>query len=152
MYRRGACSRVHYSYASCRRSYAEKPKYTLLCTLYILVGLALTGTIIELVSRQYAQSWRRLQRLSGPLADTIRRLGEQAGGDMSALHSDLRKVLTVISMPRLKWSASFPRADSKDREWEDAVEAVLRDIAATANNAQPMKKPIVQIVIYESSV
>ncbi|KAK1129285.1 hypothetical protein K0M31_020413 [Melipona bicolor] len=70
--------------------YAEKPKYTLLCTLYILVGLALTSTIIELVRRQYAQSWRRLQRLSGPLAETIRRLGEQAGGDMSALHSDLR--------------------------------------------------------------
>lgn len=68
----------------------EKPKYTLLCTLYILVGLALTGTIIELVRRQYAQSWRRLQRLSGPLAEALRKLGEQAGGDMSALHSDLR--------------------------------------------------------------
>ena len=130
----------------------KKPKYTLLCTLYILVGLALTSTIIELVSRQYAQSWRRLQRLSGPLAETIRRLGEQAGGDMSALHSDLRKVLTVISMPRLKWSTSFNREDSKDQEWEEAVEAVLRDIAANANNTQPKKKQIMQIVIYESSV
>ncbi|XP_046146100.1 TWiK family of potassium channels protein 7-like [Osmia bicornis bicornis] len=130
----------------------KKPKYTLLCTLYILVGLALTSTIIELVRRQYAQSWRRLQRLSGPLAETIRRLGEQAGGDMSALHSDLRKVLTVISMPRLKWSASFSRGDSKDQEWEEAVEAVLRDIAANANNTQMKTKPIVQIVIYESSV
>ncbi|XP_039304167.1 TWiK family of potassium channels protein 7 isoform X2 [Solenopsis invicta] len=68
----------------------KKPKYTLLCTLYILVGLALTSTIIELVRRQYAQSWRRLQRLSGPLAETLRKLGEQAGDDMSALHSDLR--------------------------------------------------------------
>ncbi|XP_076240188.1 TWiK family of potassium channels protein 7 [Calliopsis andreniformis] len=130
----------------------KKPKYTLLCTLYILVGLALTSTIIELVRRQYTQSWRRLQRLSGPLAEAIRKLGEQAGGDMSAFHSDLRKVLTVISMPRLKWSASLSRGDSKDQEWEEAVEAVLRDIAATANNAQPKKKPIVQIVIYESSV
>nr|XP_012145453.1 PREDICTED: TWiK family of potassium channels protein 7 isoform X2 [Megachile rotundata] len=131
---------------------AEKPKYTLLCTLYILVGLALTSTIIELLRRQYAQSWRRLQRLSGPLAETLRKLGEQAGGDMSALHSDLRKVLTVISMPRLKWSASFSRGDLKDQEWEEAVEAVLRDIAATTNNSQTKKKPIVQIVIYESSV
>lgn len=33
----------------------------LLCTLYILVGLALTSTIIELVRRQYAQSWQKLQ-------------------------------------------------------------------------------------------
>lgn len=31
------------------------------CTLYILVGLALTSTIIELVRRQYAQSWQKLQ-------------------------------------------------------------------------------------------
>lgn len=129
----------------------KKPKYTLLCTLYILVGLALTSTIIELVRRQYAQSWRRLQRLSGPLAETIRRLGEQAGGDMSALHSDLRKVLTVISMPRLKWSASMNRAVAKHQDWEEAVEAVLRDIAANADN-HPKTKPIVQIVIYESSV
>ncbi|CAK9815352.1 TWiK family of potassium channels protein 7 [Anthophora quadrimaculata] len=132
---------------------AKKPKYMLLCTLYILVGLALTSTIIELVRRQYAQSWRRLQRLSGPLAETLRKLGEQAGGDMSTLHSDLRKVLTVISMPRLKWSASLNRGDTKDQEWEEAVEAVLRDIAANVNNSsQPKKKPIVQIVIYESSV
>lgn len=71
---------------------------------------------------------------------------------MSAFHSDLRKVLTVITMPRLKWSASLNRGDSKDQDWEEAVEVVLRDIAATANNAQPDKKPIVQIVIYESSV
>lgn len=129
----------------------KKPKYTLLCTLYILVGLALTSTIIELVRRQYAQSWRRLQALSGPLAETLRRLGEHAGGDMSALHSDLRKVLTIVSMPRLKWSPSGVRSDSKDKDWEEAVEAVLRDIAASAA-APPPQKPIVQIVVYESSV
>ncbi|XP_029166318.1 LOW QUALITY PROTEIN: TWiK family of potassium channels protein 7-like [Nylanderia fulva] len=130
----------------------KKPKYTLLCTLYILVGLALTGTIIELVRRQYAQSWRRLQKLSGPLAETLRKLGEQAGGDMSALHSDLRKVLTVISMPRLRWATSIDHdVTMKDQDWEEAVEAVLRDIAASATMPPP-KKPIVQIVVYESNV
>ncbi|XP_032686686.1 TWiK family of potassium channels protein 7 [Odontomachus brunneus] len=129
----------------------KKPKYTLLCTLYILVGLALTSTIIELVRRQYAQSWRRLQRLRGPLAETLRKLGEQAGGDMSALHSDLRKVLTVISMPRLKWTSSIDPDVSKNQDWEEAVEAVLRDIAASTT-ASPPRKPIVQIVVYESSV
>ncbi|KAG5347949.1 TWK7 protein, partial [Acromyrmex charruanus] len=129
----------------------KKPKYTLLCTLYILVGLALTSTIIELVRRQYAQSWRRLQRLSGPLAEALRKLGEQAGGDMSALHSDIRKVLAVISMPRLKWSASIDRSVIKDQDWEEAVEAVLRDIAVSGTAPSP-KKSIVQIVVYESSV
>lgn len=41
--------------------FAEKPDYMLLCTLFILVGLALTSTIIELVRRQYASSWQKLQ-------------------------------------------------------------------------------------------
>lgn len=79
----------------------EKPKYMLLCTMYILIGLALTSTIIELVRRQYAQSWRRIQALSGPLAETLRRIGDAAGGgiaaDVNALQQDLRKVLTVVS-------------------------------------------------------
>lgn len=73
----------------------------LLCTLYILVGLALTSTIIELVRRQYAHSWRRLQALSGPLADTLKKLGDAAGGglaDVNALQQDLRRVLTVVSL------------------------------------------------------
>lgn len=43
------------------RCITGKPNYMLLCTLYILVGLALTSTIIELVRRQYAQSWQKLQ-------------------------------------------------------------------------------------------
>lgn len=41
--------------------FLEKPNYMLLCTLYILIGLALTSTIIELVRRQYATSWAKLQ-------------------------------------------------------------------------------------------
>lgn len=53
-------------------------------------------------------------------------------------------------MPRLKRSASIDRG-SKDQDWEEAVEAVLRDIAASATVPSP-KKPIVQIVVYESSV
>ena len=35
----------------------------LLCIIYILVGLAFTSTIIELVRRQYAESWRKMQEL-----------------------------------------------------------------------------------------
>lgn len=54
-------------------------------------------------------------------------------------------------MPRLKWSASIDRNVTKDRDWEEAVEAVLRDIATSAT-VPPPKKPIVQIIIYESSV
>lgn len=68
----------------------------LLCTLYILIGLALTSTIIELVRRQYVQSWQRLQGSFGPLADTLRRLGDHGTIDVNALQSDLRSFLTVV--------------------------------------------------------
>ena len=34
-----------------------------LCMVYILVGLAVTSTIIELVRRQYAESWQKMQEL-----------------------------------------------------------------------------------------
>ncbi|XP_047989564.1 TWiK family of potassium channels protein 9 [Leguminivora glycinivorella] len=123
----------------------NKPKYMLLCTLYILIGLALTSTIIELVRRQYARSWQQLRALSGPLADTLRRLGDAGRGvDVSAL----QKVLTVVTMPRFNGKDGL--SDKRQLEWEAAVEAVIRDITAPMTNQK--KPPIVQIVIYESSV
>ncbi|XP_026491664.1 TWiK family of potassium channels protein 7 [Vanessa tameamea] len=127
----------------------KRPKYMLLCTLYILIGLALTSTIIELVRRQYARSWQQLRALSGPLADTLRRLGDAGRGvDVSAFHNDLRKVLTVVTMPR--FSGRDALGEKRQLEWEAAVEAVIRDITSPVTS-QP-KPPIVQIVIYESSV
>ena len=44
-------------------SNADKTSYMLLCMIYILVGLAVTSTIIELVRRQYAESWQKMQDL-----------------------------------------------------------------------------------------
>ena len=35
----------------------------LICMIYILVGLAFTSTIIELVRRQYNETWRKMQEL-----------------------------------------------------------------------------------------
>lgn len=75
----------------------EKPNYMLWCTVYILVGLALTSTIIELVRRQYAESWQQFQGL----ADTLRRM--QLGGgslDVSALQNDIRRIITVCTCMR----------------------------------------------------
>ena len=75
----------------------------MLCTIYILVGLAFTTTIIELVRcekhskifqfyknisvnrRQYAESWRKMQELRAQiqaqlkLADTLKKISEAAG-------------------------------------------------------------------------
>ncbi|EDS27772.1 conserved hypothetical protein [Culex quinquefasciatus] len=128
----------------------SKPNYMMLCTLYILVGLALTSTIIELVRRQYAQSWHKLQALSGPLAETLRRLGESAGTgiDVTALHNDLRRVLTVVSMPRRHGSK---KNDPNEMAALEAItNAILQDIKDKHESKETPK--IVQIVIYESSV
>ncbi|KAK0093615.1 hypothetical protein PV326_013096 [Microctonus aethiopoides] len=126
----------------------KKPKYMLFCTLYILVGLALTGTIIELVRRQYAQSWRRLQALRGPIAEVLRKISEHAGGDISIMQSDLRNLLTVIAMPKLK-RKDGKNTDAEEKEWQEAVEAVLRNITTSVPDKN-YQKPIMQIVIYES--
>ncbi|XP_055371567.1 TWiK family of potassium channels protein 7, partial [Condylostylus longicornis] len=127
----------------------KKPNYMLLCTLYILIGLALTTTIIELVRRQYAQSWQKLQALSGPMAETLRRLGETAGTGLD--YTALQKVLTV-SMP--KWNMSSSDKNSKNKEHEiAALQAITNAILQEVKEAQQQKPPkVVQIVIYESSV
>ncbi|CAH0560679.1 unnamed protein product [Brassicogethes aeneus] len=121
----------------------KQPKYMLMCTVYILVGLALTSTIIELVRRQYAQSWRQLRALRGPLAENFRKFADNAPGlDVMAFQQDLMKVLTVVSMPK---KGTKKEKKYKQKEWEDAIEAVIRDITVSS-------PPLVQIVIYESSV
>ena len=42
---------------------ADRETYMLMCTVYIFIGMALTTTIIELVRRQYAESWQRMIEL-----------------------------------------------------------------------------------------
>lgn len=70
-------------------------KLSLLCTVYILIGLSLTSTIIELVRRQYIRSLQKLQQLKlGSFADSLRLLGSSHGAiDVN----DLRSILSVVS-------------------------------------------------------
>ncbi|ENN82598.1 hypothetical protein YQE_01030, partial [Dendroctonus ponderosae] len=128
-----------------------QPKYMLLCTLYILVGLALTSTIIELVRRQYAQSWRQLQALRGPLAENFWKFADNAPGlDVLAFQQDLMKVLTVVSMPKRIGSRKDKKNKGKvDKDWEDALQVVIQDITKKCSNKE---QQLVQIVVYESSV
>lgn len=50
-------------------------------------------------------------------------------------------------MPKLGSGKAADIANQRRLEWEAAMEAVLRDLQSTEN-----KPPIVQIVIYETSV
>ncbi|XP_036320190.1 TWiK family of potassium channels protein 7 [Rhagoletis pomonella] len=122
----------------------KKPNYMLLCTLYILIGLALTSTIIELVRRQYATSWAKLQELSGPMAETLRRLGETAGYGLD--YMALQKVLTV-SMP--KWNTGGKKDPNSDIA---ALEAITNALLKEVKEAQENKPKVLKIVIYETSV
>ena len=57
-------------------------------TIYIMVGMTVFTTIIEIVRRQYAESWRKMQELRAQiqaqlkLADTLKKISEAAGQDM----------------------------------------------------------------------
>lgn len=128
----------------------QKPDYMLYCTLYILVGLALTSTIIELVRRQYAQSWQKLQAMTGPFADTLRRMQLSGGGiDVGALQNDLRRVLTV-SMPHRRNGTSN---DKKQQEQEiAALAAITNAFLQEVKEATKEQPKVMQIIIYESSV
>ena len=59
--------------------------YMLMCTVYIFIGMAFTTTIIELVRRQYAESWRRMVELRAQIqaqlkvVETLKKLSEHAG-------------------------------------------------------------------------
>lgn len=63
----------------------DRTAYMLICTIYIFIGMAFTSTIIELVRRQYAESWRKMVELRAQiqaqlkLAETLKRLAEHAG-------------------------------------------------------------------------
>ena len=90
-----------------------------------------------------------IQALTGPLAETLRRLGESAGTgiDVTALHNDLRRVLTIVSMPK----RGNKKSEAKEMAALEAItNAILQDIKASAEKQDQPK--VVQIVIYESSV
>merc|ERR1711953_1380808 len=80
----------------------EKTAYMLIVMIYILVGLAFTSTIIELVRRQYAESWRKMQELRAQiqaqlkLADHLRKMGEQ-GRDLEGMDVDLDELRANLS-------------------------------------------------------
>ena len=99
----------------------DKTSYMFMCMIYILVGLAFTSTIIELVRRQYAESWRKMQELRAQiqvrifgnfhgifdeywfsfqaqlkLADHLRKMGEQ-GRDLEGMDVDLDELRANLS-------------------------------------------------------
>lgn len=110
----------------------QKPQYMFLCTLYILVGLGLTSTIIEIVRTEYAKSWERLQAL----AEALRKLGDASvqGTDLIAIQNDIKKAMTSLAGKR-----------KGGKNWEKTIDALVQNI----NKPKPQTKTI---IVYETSV
>jgi len=100
---------------------ADKTSYMLMCMIYILVGLSFFSTVIELVRRQYAESWRKMQELRAQiqaqlkLADHLRKMGEQ-GKDLEGMDVDLDELRANLSKFK-KYGKGF---DVNDLDWLDS--------------------------------
>jgi len=127
----------------------EKTAYMLIVMIYILVGLAFTSTIIELVRRQYAESWRKMQELRAQiqaqikLAATLKQMQDQAGKnniefeglDMAADLDELKKNIAKLKKGKLG-KGLLSDIEINDLDWYD----------------QNRKVKAVTIFIYETSV
>lgn len=65
------------------------------------------------------------------------------------LKNKINYCIFQITMPKKGEQVSKADKKLKRKEWEDAMEAVIRDITQGAKSKQT---PLVQIVIYETSV
>lgn len=127
----------------------EKTAYMLICMIYILVGLAFTSTIIELVRRQYAESWRKMQELRAQiqaqikLAATLKQMADQAGKnnieleglDIAGDLDELKK--NIAKFKKGKFGKGLAEFEINNLDWID-------------QNSRKVKA--VTIFIYETSV
>ncbi|XP_068229250.1 potassium channel subfamily K member 15-like [Palaemon carinicauda] len=124
------------------------PDDVFFCTIYVLVGLSLTSTVIELVRRQYATSWdhmkqlsSRLHTLSGPLAEAMRRMAESGSG---AVDMDMELVRELRDL-NIALSKVHEEESSDDH-------TVLVEDPWTALLNMAAKKKRITVVMYESNV
>merc|ERR1712062_793113 len=126
----------------------EKTAYMLICMIYILVGLAFTSTIIELVRRQYNETWRKMQELRAQiqaqikLAATLKQMQDQAGKDIEFEGLDFAGDLdelkrNIAKFKKGKFGKGLSDIDIDDLDFIDA-------------NSRKVKA--VTIFIYETSV
>uniref|UniRef100_A0A6A7G9Q1 TWiK family of potassium channels protein 7-like n=1 Tax=Hirondellea gigas TaxID=1518452 RepID=A0A6A7G9Q1_9CRUS len=114
------------------------PNSLVYCIGYIMVGLALTSTVIELVRRQYAESWARMQEfsnrlhtLSGLLAMDVRKMAAAGIGELDMSPELLRELRDLCQSNEI--------ASTED----DALSALLNMVDGSKR---------VTIVMYESAV
>jgi len=124
----------------------EKTAYMLICMIYILVGLAFTSTIIELVRRQYNETWRKMQELRAQiqaqlkLAATLKQMQDQAGKNIEFEGLDMAGDLEELKRNIAKFK-------KKGKGFSDIE---ISDLDFMDQNSRKVKA--VTILIYETSV
>ncbi|XP_059083029.1 potassium channel subfamily K member 18-like isoform X4 [Tigriopus californicus] len=121
----------------------EKTAYMLVCMIYILVGLAFTSTIIELVRRQYAESWRKMQEIRAQIQAQLKlaaTLRQMAQNNIEVEGMDIAGDLATLKANIAKYKGRFGKGlgdfEINDLDWIDSGKKVKA----------------VTIFIYESSV
>ncbi|TRY76213.1 hypothetical protein TCAL_03537 [Tigriopus californicus] len=121
----------------------KKTAYMLVCMIYILVGLAFTSTIIELVRRQYAESWRKMQEIRAQIQAQLKlaaTLRQMAQNNIEVEGMDIAGDLATLKANIAKYKGRFGKGlgdfEINDLDWIDSGKKVKA----------------VTIFIYESSV
>lgn len=98
--------------------------YMTMSTIYVLIGMTVFTTIIEIVRQQYEESMRKMQELRAQiqaqirLAETLRKMGEQGTLDPEAA-AELDKIKGKLAKYKGKMGKGFD-LDVDELEWMDA--------------------------------
>ena len=110
----------------------DKSGYMLVVTIYIMVGMTVFTTIIEIVRRQYAESWRKMQELRAQiqaqlkLADHLKKLGEAGELDEAA-----QAELDAIQKKLGKYKGKYGKEIGIDElEWVGQISLFQQQCAA----------------------
>ena len=131
----------------------DKSGYMLVVTIYIMVGMTVFTTIIEIVRRQYAESWRKMQELRAQiqaqlkLADHLKKLGEAGELDEAA-----QAELDLIQKKLGKYKGKYGKEIGIDElEWVICYRAHLCLISFFQADANKKVKAVT-IIFYETSL
>jgi len=116
--------------------------YLILTTVYILLGMTVFTAIIEIVRRQYEESWKKMQQMKTMiqsqirLADSLAKLGAQGGLDEAGAR-ELANIRDNLARQKVKLGKEFDNYVVDEADWGDDSDRRVR---------------VVTIVWYETSL
>lgn len=122
--------------------HTDAAAYMLLSTVYIIVGMTVFTAIIEIVRRQYEESWRKMQQIKIQiqaqirLADSLAKMGAQGGLDEAGT-IELETIRNNLVKHKVKLGKEFDNFAVEEADWVDASDKRVR---------------VVTFILYETSL